>query len=301
VTEVRSVARRPLVAGAGWAGSPARLAHVTADVASPEAREALHGCDIVYHLAAQVWAGRGPRAMDDMHRANVVGTANVLAASVGAVVVASSVAVYGAWPDNPLPMDEGRVPRPNVECPYAQHKLVAELGCRRSRVPSAVARLSAVLGPHADARVAKAVGGYRLAVPAVRGTAQAVQWLDEEDAVGGVLAVGAALLSGAVTDPGEVFNLAPGDWLGAPDVARLAGGRVVEMGLARLLALSELARRAGVAPFGADRAVLVNGPLALSAAKAARDLGWRARSSSAQVLSAALERSWRASPLNRRA
>ena len=36
-----------------------------------------------------------------------------------ALVLASSAAVYGAWPDNPLPIDEGHEPHPNVECPYA--------------------------------------------------------------------------------------------------------------------------------------------------------------------------------------
>ena len=35
---------------------------------------------------------------------------------------------------------------------------------------------------------------------------------------------------------------------------------------------------------GADRAVLLNGPLALDPSKAARDLGWKARTGSAQVL-----------------
>jgi nucleoside-diphosphate-sugar epimerase len=35
---------------------------------------------------------------------------------------------------------------------------------------------------------------------------------------------------------------------------------------------------------GADRAILLNGPLALDPAKAARDLGWKARRDSAQVL-----------------
>jgi hypothetical protein len=35
---------------------------------------------------------------------------------------------------------------------------------------------------------------------------------------------------------------------------------------------------------GADRAVLLNGPLALDPARAARDLGWKARQTSADVL-----------------
>jgi hypothetical protein len=55
-----------------------------------------------------------------------------------------------------------------------------------------------------------------------------------------------------------------------------------------------------VSPFGADRAVLINGPLALSAAKAHRLLGWRATRASSDVLAAALQGQWTSLPRNRR-
>ena len=107
----------------------------------------------------------------------------MLLARPGAFVLASSVSVYGAWPDNPLPMDEAHPPRPNLECPYAQQKLASERACAELAGRWVVLRLSAVLGPHADARVARAVRAYRLAVPAIAGAGQALQWLDEADAV----------------------------------------------------------------------------------------------------------------------
>jgi UDP-glucose 4-epimerase len=295
VGSIRSVARRPLPPELR---GPA-VAHVEADVSSPAARAALRGVDVLYHLAAQVWAGRGAGAMDAMHRANVEGANNVLEAAPAAAVLASSVSVYGAWPANPLPMTEDHLPRPNPECAYAQHKWVAERMWAQGGGGWAVARLSAVLGPHADVRVARSVRGYRLAVPAVRGVAQAVQWLDEEDAVSGLLALGQALLAGQPGAAGRVFNLAPPDWLGAADVARVAGGRVVALPRARLLRLAEAARVSRATPFGADRAVLLSGPLAATPDRAAEVLGWRPQRSSAQVLGAALGRPWRAAPRNR--
>jgi nucleoside-diphosphate-sugar epimerase len=295
VHAVRSVARRPLPTGLDGP----RLTHVLADVASPEARAALEGVDVLYHLAAQVWPGRGPGARNAMHRANVEGALNVLGARPAAAVLASSVSVYGAWPSNPVPMDEDHLPRPNPECPYAQHKWVAERIWAESEGPWAVARLCAVLGPHADLRVARSVRGYRRAVPAVRGAEQAVQWLDEEDAAGGLLAVGRALRAGVPAAQGRVFNLAPPDWLGAEDVARVAGGRVVRLPAPVLLRVAELARASGATPFGADRAVLLNGPLAAAPTRAAEVLGWRPERSSAQVLAAALGREWRNAPRNR--
>ena len=192
VAEVRSVARRPLgPAVTGLLGD--RSVHVCADLRTPAARRALEGVDILYHLAAQVWQGEGARGLATMAEVNVDGTLNVLRARPGAVVVVSSAAVYGAWPDNPLPLGEDHPACPNHECPYGGHKLLSEAICAQGHGNWAIVRLAAVLGPHADARVARAVQGLRLAVPAVRGVRQAVQWLDEADAVGGLQAVGRAL------------------------------------------------------------------------------------------------------------
>jgi UDP-glucose 4-epimerase len=296
VGQVRTVARRPLPPTLLGHPSYARLAHVTSDLRDPAARRAFERVDLLYHLAAQVWQSRSGEGTGAMYAINVEGTRNVLSARPAAVVFASSAAVYGAWPDNPLPIGEPHEPRPNVECPYALQKLVAER-CLAEVARHVIVRLTAVLGPHADARVARAVRGYRLAVPAIAGTAQAVQWLDEDDAVDALLAAGRALLAGGVT--GQVVNVAPEDWLAAADVAALAHSRVVELPRRLIVAGAECGRRLGLSPFGADRAVLISGPLALSSAKASQLLGWRATKMSANVLEAALESDWHRSPRNR--
>jgi nucleoside-diphosphate-sugar epimerase len=309
VAEVRSVARRPLAplcavdqqgqavdqrrqSADDGARPRARLAHTIADLCDPAVRQALAGVDVLYHLAAQVWEGRGRTGRDAMYAANVEGTRNVLQARPASIVLASSAAVYGAWPDNPLPLDEDHPVRPNAECHYAVHKLLAEGLCAQEADRWAVVRLAAVLGPHADARVARSVRGFRHAVPAVRGVPQAVQWLDERDAAAGLLAVGRGLLgdyrSGQVA--GQIFNVAPRDWLGARQAARLAGSCVLEVPRWALVAGSELGRRLNLTPFGADRAALIGGPLALSPAKSERLLGWKPARSSAEVFASALGR-----------
>ena len=298
VAEVRSVARRPLGPAAAEQGR-GRCVHVCADVRDPAARRALEGVDVLYHLAAQVWQGAGADGLETMAEVNVEGTRNVLRARPGAVVLVSSAAVYGAWPGNPLPLDEDQRACPNPECPYGGQKLLCEAVCAQEHGNWAVARLAAVLGPHADARVARAVQGYRLAVPAMRGVRQAVQWLDETDAVEGLRAVGQALVTPGSGAAGEVFNIATEDWLSAPEAARVAGSRVVTVPRPALMAGSRLGKRLGVTPFGADRAVLIGGPLALSVTKASRVLGWQPTRTSAQVLSSSLARGWRGLPLNR--
>lgn len=265
---VSSVARRPVA-------HRSRLRHTRADLRTPEAAAALAGVDVLYHLGFQLWEGGG-----DMAGANLAGTANVLRSRPARVVLASSAAVYGAWPDNPLPLTEDHPPRPNPECPYAAHKLAVERRCADA-TPTAALRIAAVLGPHADRRVARSVRGYRAVVPAVRGVPQALQFVDEDDVVDALLQAGRRRVDGIV-------NVATADWLDASGMAAVTGGRVVALPRRLLLGASEAARRARVLPFGADRSVLVCGPLALSTGRAAASLGWRSRLSSAEVLGRAI-------------
>lgn len=261
------MARRPLPAHP-------KLSHTEADLRSDDARRALAGVDVLWHLGFALW--RSSETAD----INLDGTRNVLAASPARIVLASSAAVYGAWPDNPLPLDEDRWPRPNPECAYAGQKLVAERICSET-APTASLRIGAVLGPHLDPRIATATRGYRTVVPAARGCGEALQFLDEEDAAAALHAAGGSGVTG-------VINVAPDDWLTAGDIARIARSRVVRLPRRLLLAGSEAGFRLRALPFGADRAVLVTGPLALDAGRAAATLGWRATRSSAEVLADAL-------------
>lgn len=198
----------------------------------------------------------------------------MLAAAPGAVVLASSAAVYGAWPDNPLPLDESCTPRPNRQCPYAGQKLEVERRCAAA-APTAALRICAVLGPHADRRVVKATAALGRLVPAIRNRVQALQFIHEDDAVSAL--VGAAGAEG-------VYNVATDDWLDEDGVARITGGRVLRVPRRVAIGLSELGYLTRAVPFGADRAVLIDGPLALSPAKAARDWAWRATRTTSDVL-----------------
>jgi UDP-glucose 4-epimerase len=231
----------------------------------------LAGVDVVVHLGFQLW--RSP----DAEGINLGGTANVIAAQPSRIVLASSAAVYGGWPDNPLPLTEDAPARPNRQCPYAEHKLEAERRCADA-APTASLRVCAVLGPHADPLVRKASAGLKRAVPAARGRRQAVQFLHEDDAAAALLA---AVKRGDVEG---LYNVATEDWLDEKGVAGVSGGRVVRLPLPVLVWGSELARRVRLLDFGADRSILLNGPLALDPGRAAKDLGWQARQGSAQVL-----------------
>jgi nucleoside-diphosphate-sugar epimerase len=282
VEHVASVARRPLPEGtpARRGAAAGRVTHVRADLRSAEARRALAGVDLLYHLGFQLWLG--PGGVDRMRELNLSGTSNILAGRPGRVVLASSAAVYGAWADNACPLHESHPARPNPECAYAGHKLAVEALCADA-APTVSLRLAAVLGPHADADVRAAVAGYRLAVPVMAGVRTALQFVDEADAVDALVAAGRA--DGPLP---AVLNVAPPDWDDGSGVSAAAGSRVVRVPRAVLLGASRLGRRAGLLPFGVDRAVLLSGPLALDPSAAAVHLGWRAARTSAATLRAML-------------
>jgi UDP-glucose 4-epimerase len=267
IARVRSVARRDLP-------SHPKLVHTRADLGDPAARSALAGVDVLWHLGFSLWRRQAG--------ANVAATTNVLAARPSRVVFASSAAVYGAWPDNRLPLTEATPPRPNRQCPYAADKLECERRCLTT-APGVALRIGAVLGAHADPRIRRAVAGYRRAVPAVRGTTEALQFLDEDEVADALYRAGKSASVG-------VINVAPVDWMDAAGVAEVAGSRVVRLPLRSLLAGSELAYRLKLLPFGADRAILLRGPLALDAGRAGELLGWKATQSSKEVLRRALIR-----------
>ena len=269
VEVVRSVAR-------GALPERPKLVHTRCELTSADARDALTGVDVLYHLGAQLWRSRDGRQIE----VNVDGTQNVLAGTPGHVVLASSAAVYGAYPDNPLPLREDHACRPNAECPYAWHKLEAERMCADA-APTTVLRISAVLGPHADPTVAKATRGYRTAIPAVRGTQLAMQFVDEADAAAAFVGAGRTRLT-------ATFNVATADWLTAQDIARISGGRVVTLPASVAIRGSELAYRLRLLPFGADRSSLIQGPLALAIDAARSTLGWSPARTSAEVLADAL-------------
>jgi UDP-glucose 4-epimerase len=249
--------------------------HTAADIRSPEARRALEEVDVLYHLGFSLW--RNDPAMAET---NIDGGRNLLAANPTRVVLASSAAVYGAWPDNPLPLTESVTPRPNAECQYAVHKLRVEQMCADA-APTMSLRIGAVLGPHADARVRRSARGYRVAVPVIKGGHEAVQFVHEDDATDALHRAIATRAEGPV-------NVAPGDWLDGQGIAAVSGGRVLRLPKALLIRASEALATARLTPFGADRAILLNGPLALDPSKAGEVLGWKASRTSAEVLHTAL-------------
>ncbi|MEA3019974.1 MAG: hypothetical protein QOI47_1498 [Actinomycetota bacterium] len=193
---------------------------VAIDPAGPDVKRALEGVDAVVHLAFAV----GPE-LDDVENAarNIEATKRLLdaagTAGVGHVVLLSSAAVYGAWPNNPVPITEDAPVRPNPGFGFATQK----------------AELERLAGEWVDEHPGATLSILRPAVP-----------LDEEQTgfLSSVLGVRATVATGDADVPVQfvhlddlaeavvhactneldgVFNVAGDGWVSAGEARALAG------------------------------------------------------------------------------
>jgi len=119
--------------------------------------DAMRGCQLVYHLAAQTRIMGSVARVDACFETNVIGTFNVLKAAhhleVPRVVFTSSGEVYGE--PRHLPVDESHPLR--SKNPYGASKVAAEVYCQVFQevyhLPISVLRLSHVYGPRDTERV----------------------------------------------------------------------------------------------------------------------------------------------------
>ena len=253
-----------------------KLEIVVGDIAGPRLAPALAGADAVIHLAFVVLGRRAGRDRALMRRINVEGTARVVAlargAGAGRLVHASSVAVYGAWPDNPPLIDEDQPRRPTPGFAYAEDKAAvedwldqfaaAERGFAVTRL-----RLHAIVGPHALPLV-NALARSRL-YPRAEGPAPAVQCLWEEDAASAVLA--------ALRGPPGIYNIAAPGPVRCRDLVCAGGRFAVGIPFGHAERLHRLLWQATGACGDPGWLAGLRHPLTVSNARAAASLGWRAR------------------------
>jgi UDP-glucose 4-epimerase len=188
------------------------------DIAGAELKPLLEGADVLVHLATVV-----DPIPDEalMARVNVEGTRRVLdaAAAVGVrkVIRVSSAAVYGAWPNNPMPLTEDATLRPNPGFAPAVHaaeaeRLLAEWREEHPAVTVTTLRSAPVLGPGAERLPSRLLLG-RPPIR-VRGASPPVQAVHVDDLV-------SALVLAVANDLPGTYNAAADSWLSADDARAL--------------------------------------------------------------------------------
>ncbi len=246
---------------------------------------ALEGVHTLVHLAGL----HHPDAPTAARRAaNVGGTATALAAASAAgvrrVVLLTSAMVYGAAPDNPVPLGEQTPLRaPRDQTLVGDYVEVERLAEQQRVVDPAmevtVLRPATQVGPGADSVLTRHFEAPRLLV--VRGSTPLWQFCHVADVEAAVVL--AAL--GRVRGPA---NVAPDGWLTQEDVERIAGKRRVELPPTIAFAAAERLHRAGLTRAPATELAYVAHPWVVANDRL-RAAGWRPAYDNDEALRAQLE------------
>lgn len=193
---------------------------VVVDPVSPDLKRALEGIDVLVHLAFAV----GPEADAAANGAqNVEHATRVLdaagAAGASHVVMLSSAAVYGAWPNNPVPLTEEAPVRPNPGFGFAAQKaelerLAAEWADEHPGATLTILRPAVPMDEEQSGFLSTVLG---VRAPVATGEPDvAVQFVHLDD-------LASAVVHAAVERLDGVFNVAADGWVSASEARALAG------------------------------------------------------------------------------
>lgn len=261
---------------------PGSLDLVDADPRDPLPESALSGVDVLVTLLEPP----GPERGDEAAARDLSAIANLLAAAstagVRRLVHLSSGAVYGARPDNPVPLTEQAPLRAPADFPWAYHHLLAEElvdAWAREHPEAEVVVLRPATVPFGGGAVARHLLGPVL--PVVRGTSPPVQLVAADDLASALLLAVTGPLRGA-------YNVAADGWLTTEELASLLGRVRLPLGEVVAAAVARMLWRTGVtdAPPGALPYLMYPWLLSSARLKAA---GWAPAKSNRDVVRALAE------------
>ena len=215
VSQVVTIDREPLPGGTG--ATDERLVAHRAHLREADLVALLRGCDVVCHLAgSDPLEGTDPD--HDLHASARLWDA-VAEVGAGHVVLRTSATVYGAWPDNPVPLTEAAPLRPNAESPWVLvrrqlEEQAEDFATAHPDVVVTILRPCVTVSPDGPDELGRVLAAARLVA---RDAAPGTQFVHADDVADAVDTVRRARAAGA-------FNVAPHGALEADMVRALVGG-----------------------------------------------------------------------------
>ena len=240
------------------------------DVRDPLLAQRLAGVDAVVHLAVS-WSLEVSPA--ERSAINVRGTQTVVtaaaAAGVSRVVLVTGAAVYGALPDNPIPLSEDaplHAPPEGILADLLEIERVAEDARRvHPGLTVTVVRPAALVGPGVDTLVTRHFAAPRLLC--IKDCAPAWQFCHVDDLASALEYAALGRVTGVVTVGSDGY-------LDQRRVEDLSGMKRVEIPASLAFATAERLHRVGVTPAPASELAYVMHPLVVPSARL-RAAGWR--------------------------
>ena len=265
-------------------GDAAGVTWRVADVRDPTLAARLAGVDVVVHADMDT-----PADLDSRKRRafNVRGAQTVLTAAaaerVGRVVLVTSAMVYGARPDNPVPLPEDAPLLADADGSVAGDMLEIEELARRSRRANpgtsvTVVRPAALVGEAVDTLLTRHFEAPRLL--SVRGCEPRWQFCHVDDLT-------SALELAAAGTVGGDFAVGCDGWLPQAEVEELSGMKSLELPARLTFGTAQRLHRLGVTPAQATELRYVVYPWVVDCA-ALRAAGWRPSYGNAEALSVLL-------------
>ncbi|HEU5385837.1 MAG TPA: NAD-dependent epimerase/dehydratase family protein [Streptosporangiaceae bacterium] len=256
-----------------------------ADVRDPALAGRLAGTDIVVHADYDLApdSDARPRRAFNVRGAQTVLTA-AAAGRVGRVVLVTSTMVYGARPDNPVPLAEDAPLAAEADSSVAGDLLEIEQLARRSPranpgVEVTVVRPAALVGEDIDTLVTRHFEAPRLLT--VKGCAPRWQFCRVDDLVS---ALELTVTGGIAGD----FAVGSDGWLEQDEVERISGLKSIELPARLTFGTAQRLHRVGVTPAPAIDLRYVVYPWVVDCA-ALRAAGWRPASGNEEALRVLLD------------
>jgi len=273
-----------VVAIADHRGDVAGVTWRLADVRDPALAGRLAGVDVLVHTDVDLG--------DSDHRArrafNVRAAQTVLTAAaagrVARVILVTSAMVYGARPDNPVPLPETAPLAADEDGSVAGDLLEIEHLAERSPrthpgMAVTVVRPAALIGDGVDTLVARHFEGARLLT--VKGCPQRWQFCHIDDLV-------SALELAVAGDVTGNFAVGCDGWLELAEVEEISGLRRIELPAALTLGTAQRLHRIGIAPAPINDLRYLIYPWVVDC-QTLREAGWRPAYDNAAVLQALIE------------
>jgi nucleoside-diphosphate-sugar epimerase len=264
------------VAGVSW-----RLA----DVRDPALASRLTEVDVLVHTDVDTSADTDHR---ERRAFNVRAAQTVLTAAaagrVGRVVLVTSAMVYGARPDNPVPLDESAPLRADPDGSVAGDLLEIEHLARRSPrahpgMSVTVVRPAALVGAVTDTLAARHFDSARLLT--VKGSSPRWQFCHSDDLL-------AALELAVAGEVAGSFAVGCDGWLEQEEVERISGLRRIELPAGLTLRTAQRLHRVGITPAPVNDLQYLVYPWVVDC-QTLREAGWQPAYDNAAALQALME------------
>lgn len=255
------------------------------NIRDPALAGRLSGIDVIVHTDLDLAADSDPRAR---RARNVRGAQTVLTAAaaggIGRVVLITSAMVYGAKPDNPVPLPETAPLNADLDGSVVGDFMEIEQLAERSPrtnpgMAITVVRPAALVGEGIDTVITRHFESPRLLV--VKGCAPRWQFCHVTDLLSAIELAAAGEVKGA-------FAVGSTGWLEQGQVEELSGLRRIELPAGVTFATAQRLHRAGITPAPVSDLRYVVYPWVVDC-KALRDAGWQPTVTNEEALQVLLE------------